>query len=787
MGWSSFSEQTVSINFLTQTNIQAQSDALQSSGLQSHGFSYINIDNGWQGSFDPNGRPTPSTSLFPDIASLIAHIHSNGQKAGIYWTPGVSSEAVTSNSQILNTAYHINDILTVPYSGGNTLALAATGRALPNYKIDFSKPGAQEYIDSIVELFASWGVDYIRLDAVSPTTSSQSIDNRPDVEAWGSAIAKSRRPIWLTLSSALNQDYLNTWEQYSNARRIDSDIECEGSCGTITNWALTSQRMNDLVGWENNAGLQAGWNDLGSLEVGNTTVDGLNPVEQQAAVTFWAMANAPMYLGGDLTALDSVGLQLLTNDEVLAVDQSGSPAGQIAGGVTPIWAGNAGDGSFYVALFNLNAFPSPVTIKWSMLGFKDAPNVRDLWNHADLGRYDEKFSAIVLGHGTRLLKVTPEGVADRELSQGYEAELARTHGQAVFSTCKTCSGQNKVMKLGIGADSTITFDNVYADKAGTYRMEVNPAASGPGDLFFQVDDEAPNTLKVGGGSVNLPSSTIIPVKLKAGYNSILFGNPTTVAPDLDRIAIIGEGFALPPTSTAYEAEVAQLSGTEYTSYCQYCSGGSKVASLDQSEDNAVTFPNVSAIAGDLYELEVDYVTSGQHSLFMRINDGDEIELDLNGSSSVLPSSIVIPISLKAGTNKIRFSGHEVDAPALDRIAVAPILGPVNLTTSLIAKSGANNERVWKLDVANSGEQPAQSAQINTLSLIQAGGQGRCQPKVVGTLPLDVGNIPKHDHKTIAVPLDFSKCPEDARFNVTIVFSSDNGALVGNTIGTAVSK
>src|SRR5580698_1655772 len=89
LGWSSFSQQTISNNFLTQANIQAQSDALLSSGLQSHGFTYINIDSGWQEGFDSNGRPTPNPGAFPDMAALITHIHSNGQKAGIYWTPGI--------------------------------------------------------------------------------------------------------------------------------------------------------------------------------------------------------------------------------------------------------------------------------------------------------------------------------------------------------------------------------------------------------------------------------------------------------------------------------------------------------------------------------------------------------------------------------------------------------------------------------------------------------------------------------------------------------------------------
>lgn len=290
-GWSSFSEQTVSSNFLTQANIQAQSDALVSSGLQQHGFTYINIDAGWQGSFDSNGRPLPNASLFPDIAGLISHIHSNRQKAGIYWKPGVDRQAVLSNSQILGTAYHIGDILAVPNTAGNALAASDPISSLSNFKIDFSKQGAAEYVDSIVATFASWGVDYIRLDGVAPGSDTLSIDNGPDVMAWSKAIAQTHRPIWLTISWAIDQDDFNTWKQYTNARRISGDLECEGNCSTLTSWPLTSQRWSDLIGWQTYASPQTGWNDLGPLEVGNTVNDGLNAVEQQSAIPFgpWLM------------------------------------------------------------------------------------------------------------------------------------------------------------------------------------------------------------------------------------------------------------------------------------------------------------------------------------------------------------------------------------------------------------------------------------------------------------------------------------------------------------------
>ena len=126
-----------------------------SSGLQTHGFGYINIDSGWQGSFDANGRPIPNSTTFPNITALVDHIHQNGQKAGIYWIPGVEYPAVVANSPILGTPYHIQDILVVPYTAGN--AFGAPGTSPYHYKIDFTKPGAQEYMNSVVALFASMG------------------------------------------------------------------------------------------------------------------------------------------------------------------------------------------------------------------------------------------------------------------------------------------------------------------------------------------------------------------------------------------------------------------------------------------------------------------------------------------------------------------------------------------------------------------------------------------------------------------------------------------------------
>ena len=168
MGWSSFSSQTQSSGFLNQTNIEAQSDALSSSVLEEHGFTYINIDDGWQKGYDSNGRPTPNSSLFSDMAGLITHIHQNGQKAGIYWRPGIAREVVQSNPLISGSSHSVKDILAVPNAPGNAFAASDPTTSLSNLKIDFSTSAAQAYVESIVNLFASWGVDYIRLDGVTP-------------------------------------------------------------------------------------------------------------------------------------------------------------------------------------------------------------------------------------------------------------------------------------------------------------------------------------------------------------------------------------------------------------------------------------------------------------------------------------------------------------------------------------------------------------------------------------------------------------------------------------------
>jgi alpha-galactosidase len=789
LGWSSFSQQTIVAGFLTQANMIAQSDALLASGLQPHGFNYINLDSGWQGSFDGNGRPIPNPSTFPDIASLVTHIHQNGQKAGIYWIPGVEWPAVAANSPILGTPYHILDILAVPYRAGN--AFGAAGTSPYHYKIDFTKPGAQEYMNSVVNLFASWGIDSIKLDGVTPGSYSDdlSIDNRDDVAAWAKAIAQSGRPIWFTISWALDKDYLSVWQQYANARRIEGDIDCEGNCSTITNWAMASWRFYDLVGWQNDASPTVGWNDLDSLEVMNNTTSGLSYEERQSVATLWAMANAPIYLGGDLTTLDSFGKQILTNDEVLAIDQSGHPANQALGGDTPVWISDQGEGNYYVAIFNLNAFPSRVTVPWRSLGFASAPKVRDLWNHIELGRYESEFSTTILGHGVRLLKVKGQGSVHPAESQSYEAETATLSGTAVVASCPACSGGEKVGGLALGANNTVTFNNVRVRRRGVYQMQIDSLTQGPRSLIYRVNGGPLTTLNVGGGSFFLPSSTTVSVPLNAGLNSIQFGSPTSYPPDMDRIVVSGDGSGAPPLpkSITYEAENAMLAGTVTPPYCEYCSGAGEAGNIGGGSGNTVTFPNVIVEKTGTYQMEIDYLTSGPRSFNMTVNGGAGTELHLNGSSFSLPTSTVIPVQLQAGSNTIQFGNDTGYAPALDRIAIAPVVESANLTASIPGKAGSHSLRVWEVSLSNLGMSDAKGSQIHTFSLTQSGGDGACHPRVIGRIPIEAGDIVPGGRSSVEVPIDFSNCSDTARFSVNLVFSANNGSDVGETATTAETR
>ena len=397
-GWSSWS--FVRKN-PTEADIEAQANAMSTTGLVSHGFTYVNIDDFYYldpaTTVDSYGRWVVDASRFPDgMASVANYVHARGEKFGMYLTPGIPVAAYNQNTPIQGTSYHARDIVsnTSSYEANYNFGNGAM------YYIDYTKnpAAAQAYVNSWADLLASYGVDYVKMDGVGDGDIG-------DVKAWSQALDQSGRTIHFQLSNSLDVNNGKTWAQYANGWRIDGDIECY--CSTLTNWNNVAQRFNDLPAWVRYDG-SGGWGDPDSVEVGNGSSTGLTATERQTQLTLWAISSAPLVLGTDLTHMDSGDLALLTNDEVLGVDRAGHPAHPVnQGAQQQTWWAYNGDGTYTVGLFNLGASTANVTANFSDLGFTGSAAVRDLWSHTDLGSSTTSYTASVPSHGSALLRVTP--------------------------------------------------------------------------------------------------------------------------------------------------------------------------------------------------------------------------------------------------------------------------------------------------------------------------------------------------------------------------------------------
>ncbi|MEV6611513.1 alpha-galactosidase [Kutzneria sp. NPDC051319] len=397
LGWSSWS--FVRSN-PTEANIEAQARAMHDSGLVAHGYTYLNIDDFYYlnpaTTVDSGGRWAIDPARFPHgMAAVANYVHSQGEKFGMYLTPGIPVAAYQQNTPIEGTTWHARDIVSdtsryeTNYNYGNGSM----------YYIDYSKnpAAAQAWLNSWADQLASWGVDYIKLDGVGDW-------DIPDVQHWSQALNQAGRPIHFELSNSLALSDAATWKQYANGWRIEGDVECY--CSTLTNWNNVAQRFGDLPNWTDWASA-GGWNDPDSLEIGGSNT-GLTADERRTAMTLWAVTASPITLGTDLTALTADDLSLLTNDEVLAVDQRGNAARPVDRLTqTQTWATGNADGSYTVALFNLTGGTATVTARWSDLGFGGTASVRDLWTHTDLGTATDTFSASLAPHASRLLRVVP--------------------------------------------------------------------------------------------------------------------------------------------------------------------------------------------------------------------------------------------------------------------------------------------------------------------------------------------------------------------------------------------
>jgi alpha-galactosidase len=537
LGWSSWS-------FIrhdpTAAKIDAQADAMKSSGLAAAGFQYVNVDDFWYqcpGSQGPNvdayGRWVTDTGKFPasgstDGIQVVAdHVHADGLKFGLYVTPGISSQAVAKNTPILGTSYHADDI--------------ATTATEKNYNchgmvgIDYTKPGAQAFINSWADEFASWGVDYVKIDGVGTS-------DVPDIQAWSAALKQTGRPIHLELSNNLAISSASTWQQYSNGWRTGGDIECyscesSGSSYPLTDWSHVQSRFAQVANWQPYGG-PGGFNDYDSTEVGNGSNDGLTAPERQSMMSLWAMGASPLILGTDLTNLDPTDLAYLKNSAVLAVDQDSIDAARIVNNANQqVYSKTESDGSVVIGLFNYSATSSQTdTVSLSAAGNHSATTATDLWTGRSLGTISGSYS-VNLGPGAVQLIKTAPGAGSTGVRIEAEASGNTIAGAARIASCSACSGGEKVGYIGNGAANYVTINGVNEAKAGTYTLTFAYLVNGTRTFDISVDGGPDIVETLSGTSFSTPANASIPITLNAGANTIKFHNDTAYGPDLDVITV----------------------------------------------------------------------------------------------------------------------------------------------------------------------------------------------------------------------------------------------------------
>lgn len=411
LGWSSWS-------FLRQhptaDKMKAQALALHNSGLQKIGYQYVNLDDFWylcpgpQGpNVDPYGRWVTDPSRFPSegdadgIKVVADYIHSLGMKFGIYVTPGISRQAVSGNTPIKGTSYTAAQIAQPSVKENNYNCKGMV-------RIDYNKPGAQEYTNSWVDMLAAWGVDYIKIDGMTDS-------NTADVKAWSNAIRQSGRPMVLDVTQGdLTIAIAPTLTKYANQWEFAPDVECyrcekHGSSYPLTSWADVAKRFNYVAEWQPYAGPGA-FNDYDSLEIGNGTNDGLTPVERQTQISLWALGAAPFILGVDLTQLDPTDVQkYLENGAVLAVDQDSIAAKRVLNtGNHQVFAKTEPNGDAVVGLFNTGGKPEEVSVPASTVGLAENESgysLRDVWT-GETKKTSGAISAVVPSHGVVLYRVS---------------------------------------------------------------------------------------------------------------------------------------------------------------------------------------------------------------------------------------------------------------------------------------------------------------------------------------------------------------------------------------------
>jgi alpha-galactosidase len=357
MGWNSWNKFGCNVD---EKMIRDMADGMVTSGMKDAGYTYIVIDDCWQVSRDQQGNIVADPQHFPSgMKALADYVHSKGLKFGLYSDAGTKTCA--------------------------------------------GRPGSRghEYQDALQ--YAAWGVDYLKFDWCNTTTQNA----QASYTTMHDALVTSGRPIvfsmceWGTAKPWLwAKDVGNLW-------RTTGDITDKWEGKYDYSWGMLNI-VDMQVGLESFAG-PGHWNDPDMLEVGN---GGMTENEYRAHFSLWAILTAPLIAGNDLRSMTPEIKSILTNREVIAIDQDplGRQGRRVAkDGDIEVWAKDLAGGNRAAVLLNRGTAPREITAAWSDLGYPDhlSATVRDVWSKKDSGKVIGKYTATVPGHSVVMITIKP--------------------------------------------------------------------------------------------------------------------------------------------------------------------------------------------------------------------------------------------------------------------------------------------------------------------------------------------------------------------------------------------
>ncbi len=412
MGWNSWDCYGPTIR---EDEVKSNADYMAEK-LAKHGWKYIVVDIQWSEpnakphgyrpfaklTMDEYGRLIPAPNRFPSSAdgagfkNLSGYVHSKGLKFGIHIMRGIPRQAVAANTPVLGTSYRAKDVADI-----NSTCSWLTDM----YGVNMKHPGGQAYYDSIAKLYAEWGVDYIKADDMASPYHAD------EIEGLSKALRKCGREIVLSLSPGpAPVDKVAHLVKCANLWRITGDF--------WDNWGALRHTFDVCEKWYPYIG-PGHWPDADMLalgrigiraEVGDDRKTNFTKDEQITLMTLWSIFRSPLMFGGDLPSNDDFTLSLLTNDEVLAVNQNSAANKELFfDGDKAAWIADVPNSNDkYLALFNVGDITEPVDISvtLSQLGFKGKCQVRDLWQHKTIGTFEETFSAKINKHSAGLYRLT---------------------------------------------------------------------------------------------------------------------------------------------------------------------------------------------------------------------------------------------------------------------------------------------------------------------------------------------------------------------------------------------